>query len=57
MIFIVIIEILINSFREELKELKSKSSLTQDDENTMKAINESITLKKNEKILLSQKLH
>ncbi|KLE01432.1 hypothetical protein AF75_05105 [Aliarcobacter butzleri L350] len=50
------IEILINSFREELKELKSKSSLTQDDENTMKAINESITLKKNEKILLEKEI-
>ncbi|MFW2600794.1 TrlF family AAA-like ATPase [Aliarcobacter butzleri] len=50
------IEILINSFREELKELKFKSSLTQDDENTMKAINELITLKKNEKILLEKEI-
>lgn len=50
------IEILINSFCEELKELKSKSSLTQGDENIMKAINESITLKKNEKILLEKEI-
>ena len=42
------IETLIYSFYKELEELKSKSSLTEDDENIMKAINESITLKQNE---------
>lgn len=50
------IETLIYSFYEELKELKSKSSLTEDDENIMKAINESITLKQNEKILLEKEI-
>ena len=50
------IETLIYSFYEELKELKFKSSLTEDDENIMKAINESITLKQNEKILLEKEI-
>ena len=44
------------SFYKELEELKSKSSLTEDDENIMKAINESITLKQNEKILLEKEI-
>lgn len=50
------IETLIYSFYKELEELKSKSSLTEDDENIMKAINESITLKQNEKILLEKEI-
>ena len=50
------IETLIYSFYQELKELKTKSSLTEDDENIMKAINESITLKQNEKILLEKEI-
>lgn len=50
------IELSIKRYKDELKILKSKSSLTPEDEVQIKSINESISEKNNEKILLSNQI-
>ena len=50
------IETLISNFKDALAELKSKSSLTKDDEKTMNDINKSIDTKKKSKLMIESEI-